>query len=127
MSENIIDIQNIKTIFCGYNKVGKSSILQYIINKNYKEPIVSLNGSSYIKKKLTIENKVYNFDLYEICVFRLQILCNYIMKNTKYMIMIFDPFSRFSFNELHVYDSVIETPNMCNISLLFFSQSCSCK
>jgi small GTP-binding protein len=100
----------IKVIFVGQASVGKTSIVQHIIKKNFD--LTPTIGVSYYRKNITKNGKQINLDIWDTSgQERFAKLNKFYYRGTKCCVLVFDLGNRESFNKLVTWKNECDETN----------------
>ena len=90
----------IKVVFLGENKVGKTSLIQRYITGDFRDFGCTI-GASYSKKKINCDEKNYFFDLWDTSGYeRYRPLTKIFISNADIIVLVYDITNKESFFEL---------------------------
>ena len=90
----------IKVVFLGENKVGKTSLIQRYITGDFRD-FGNTIGASYSKKKINCDEKNYFFDLWDTSGYeRYRPLTKIFISNADIIVLVYDITNKRSFCEL---------------------------
>ena len=108
-----MDVISIKTALMGYEKVGKTQILNTFLEKDFEEYYVQTIGGQLFSKELKLKppNKVI-LDIWDIGGNPKYLnLSKIFIKNSDFGIIVYDPFRRETFDILEWYISTFQELN----------------
>lgn len=105
--------RNVIVNFCGYTKGGKTSIVNYITNKGFKEVVESTQGSTYAQKNMIIGDKNYRFNLWDTPGQEKYLaLTRMFVKQANVLVFVYDPFDRLSFTKMQEFEESLQVSSL---------------
>ena len=97
----------IKVVFLGENKVGKTSLIQRYITGDFRDFGYTI-GASYSKKKINCDEKNYFFDLWDTSGYeRYGPLTKIFISNADIIVLVYDITNKRSFCELDYWVDIV--------------------
>ena len=126
MINSDINIRNIKVLFCGHTKGGKTNIFNNILDREFEESFNQTNGASYRFKNIIFDDKNYQVNLWDTSgQEKYMMLSQMYLHGANLVVLVYDPFERKSFTRLNEYNSLLKFKlilNPLNILIIIFSK-----
>ena len=84
-------MSNIKVILVGMTSVGKTNMINILSGMQFQTSILSTTSSSYVEKKMNIDNKKYNLQIWDTAgQEKFRSLTKIFIKDSKIVIFVYD-------------------------------------
>ena len=101
--------KKIKVILLGESKVGKTSLINCFLNKEFNENILTTLNYSFVNKTINIENKNYEIHLWDtVGQERYRSISKIYIKGAEIVIFVYDITNKKSFKELPFWVKYVE-------------------
>jgi small GTP-binding protein len=101
--------KSIKIILLGESKVGKTSLINCFLNKEFNENILTTLNYSFVNKTINIENKNYEIHLWDtVGQERYRSISKIYIKGAEIVIFVYDITNKKSFKELPFWVKYVE-------------------
>ena len=114
-------MERMKIILLGYQGVGKTKLIDSIINKEFSNDYSPTLTASYVVKQIEIDNKEYELNIWDTSGYeKFKKLTGLFLKDSQIIILVYDITNRESFKELEywineVYDRI---GDKCSIGII---------
>ena len=102
-------MSNIKVILVGMTSVGKTNMINILSGMQFQTSILSTTSSSYVEKKMNIDNKKYNLQIWDTAgQEKFRSLTKIFIKDSKIVIFVYDISSKKSFEEVDYWVNIVK-------------------
>ena len=103
------DENNIKMILVGSSGAGKTNIINFLIGEKFQSRALSTTSSSYIEKQITIDNKLYEVEIWDTAgQEKFHSLTKIFIKGAKIVLFVYELTSRKSFEEIDFWVKTVK-------------------
>ena len=103
------DENNIKMILVGSSGAGKTNIINFLIGEKFQSTALSTTSSSYIEKQITIDNKLYEVEIWDTAgQEKFHSLTKIFIKGAKIVLFVYELTSRKSFEEIDFWVKTVK-------------------
>jgi small GTP-binding protein len=103
------DENNIKMILVGSSGAGKTNIINFLIGEKFQSIALSTTSSSYIEKQITIDNKLYEVEIWDTAgQEKFHSLTKIFIKGAKIVLFVYELTSRKSFEEIDFWVKTVK-------------------
>ena len=104
-----IKMSNIKVILVGMTSVGKTNMINILSGMQFQTSILSTTSSSYVEKKMNIDNKKYNLQIWDTAgQEKFRSLTKIFIKDSRIVIFVYDISSKKSFEEVDYWVNIVK-------------------
>ena len=102
-------MSNIKVILVGMTSVGKTNMINILSGMQFQTSILSTTSSSYVEKKMNIDNKKYNLQIWDTAgQEKFRSLTKIFIKDSRIVIFVYDISSKKSFEEVDYWVNIVK-------------------
>ena len=102
-------MSNIKVILVGMTSVGKTNMINILSGRQFQTSNLSTTSSSYVEKKMNIDNKKYNLQIWDTAgQEKFRSLTKIFIKDSKIVIFVYDISSKKSFEEVDYWVNIVK-------------------
>ncbi len=102
-------MSNIKVILVGMTSVGKTNMINILSGRQFQTSILSTTSSSYVEKKMNIDNKKYNLQIWDTAgQEKFRSLTKIFIKDSRIVIFVYDISSKKSFEEVDYWVNIVK-------------------
>ena len=102
-------MSNIKVILVGMTSVGKTNMINILSGMQFQTSILSTTSSSYVEKKMNIDNKKYNLQIWDTAgQEKFRSLTKIFIKDSRIVIFVYDISSKKSFEEVDYRVNIVK-------------------
>ena len=102
-------MSNIKVILVGMTSVGKTNMINILSGMQFQTSILSTTSSSYVEKKMNIDNKKYNLQIWDTAgQEKFSSLTKIFIKDSRIVIFVYDISSKKSFEEVDYWVNIVK-------------------
>ena len=102
-------MSNIKVILVGMTSVGKTNMINILSGRQFQTSNLSTTSSSYVEKKMNIDNKKYNLQIWDTAgQEKFRSLTKIFIKDSRIVIFVYDISSKKSFEEVDYWVNIVK-------------------